>query len=147
MANGTVPQRAVRAAARGARATLALAWDLLRVTVPAVVGVTLLERSGWLAVLAARAAPAMGWFGLPGDAALPLLLGNAVGLYAGIAAAVPLGFAPREWTIFGTMLAISHAQLVESALVARGGGDARIVALARLLAAALAGIVLGRLLP
>lgn len=144
---GAPATRAAQAATRGLRATGQLLWDLLRITVPASVAVTLLERAGVLAHLARLAAPAMAWFGLPGEAALALVLGNAVGLYAGIAAAVPLGLGPREWTVFGTMLAISHALPVESALVARGGGHAGLVAAARLAAAALAGAAVARLLP
>ncbi|MFS8640603.1 MAG: hypothetical protein LOD90_07295 [Symbiobacteriaceae bacterium] len=134
------------AVSRGLRATGRVVADLARTMLPAMIAVTILDRSGWLARLAALAAPAMAWFGLPGGTALALLVGNVVGLYSGIAAAIPLGLDYKEWTVLGTMLAISHAHPVEAAIIARAGANTWVVLAARLAASAAAGWVLNRLL-
>ncbi|HEY8394345.1 MAG TPA: nucleoside recognition domain-containing protein [Thermaerobacter sp.] len=134
------------AVSRGLRATGRVLLDLARTMLPAMIAVTVLDRSGWLARLAALAAPAMAWFGLPGGTALALLIGNVVGLYSGVAAAIPLGLDYKEWTILGTMLAISHAHPVEASIIARAGANTWAVLAARLAASAAAGWLLSQLL-
>ena len=134
------------AAIRGLRSTLRVLADLARTMLPAMIVVMILDRSGWLARIAGLAAPAMGWFGLPGSAALALLMGNTVGLYSGFAAAIPLGLDYKQWTILGTMLAISHAHPVEASIIGRAGANTWTVLVARLVASAAAGALLNLVL-
>ena len=141
---GTHPLQA--AVSRGLRSTLRILVDLARTMIPAMIVVMILDRSGWLARIAGLAAPAMAWFGLPGGTALALLIGNTVGLYSGIAAAIPLALDYKQWTILGTMLAISHAHPVEASIIARAGANTWTVLAARLLASAAAGALLNLVL-
>ena len=143
---GAGPHPLAVATIRGLQATLRVVADLARTMLPATIAVIVLDRSGWLARIAGVAAPAMAWFGLPGGAALALLIGNVVGLYSGVAAAIPLGLDYKQWTVLGTMLAISHAHPVEASIIARAGANTWTVLAARLLASAAAGAVLHRVL-
>ncbi|QBS36589.1 MULTISPECIES: nucleoside recognition domain-containing protein [Thermaerobacter] len=134
------------AVGRGLRSTFRVLADLARTMIPAMIVVMILDRSGWLARIAGLAAPAMAWFGLPGGSALALLIGNTVGLYSGVAAAIPLGLDYKQWTILGTMLAISHAHPVEASIIARAGANPWTVLAARLTASAAAGVLLNLVL-
>src|SRR5690625_691237 len=59
--------------------------------------------------------------GLPGEAAMPLVLGNALNLYAGIGAIVSFEFTVKEVFILAMMLSFSHNLFIESAVAARVG--------------------------
>ncbi|RMG88508.1 MAG: hypothetical protein D6708_11360, partial [Candidatus Dadabacteria bacterium] len=90
---------------------------LAKVLLPAYVVVDLLARTPVLPWLAGALAPAMGWLGLPGEAALPLVAGMSVNLYAAIGAMAPLHLTPREITILGLVLGLSHALVIETAVI------------------------------
>lgn len=66
-------------------------------------------------------APLMGLFGLSGEAAVPLVLGNALNLYAGIAAIISFDFTVKEVFIMAVMLSFSHNLFIESAVATRVG--------------------------
>ena len=53
-------------------------------------------------------APIMGIFGLSGEAAIPLVLGNGLNLYAGIAGILSLELTVKEVFIIAVMLSFSH---------------------------------------
>ncbi len=58
---------------------------------------------------------------LPPEAALSIVSGMLLNLYAAIAFAAPLGLSPQEWTILGVYLGICHALLVETAVMKKLG--------------------------
>ncbi|WDC85790.1 hypothetical protein PL321_13870 [Caloramator sp. mosi_1] len=60
--------------------------------------------------------PIMHLVGLPGEAALPFVVGNAINLYAGIGAILALSLTPKEITIISVMLCFSHSLFLETAL-------------------------------
>lgn len=93
--------------------------DLLVILVPTYVAVTLLKHSPILPWLTAHLSPWMGTFGLPGAAALPLVLGALVNLYAALAAMAGLGLRPAEVTTLALMLGLCHNLVVEGGLLAR----------------------------
>src|SRR5690625_676589 len=63
----------------------------------------------------------MGFFGLPGEAAMPLVLGNALNLYAAIGAIVSFDFTIKEVFILAIMLSFSHNLFIESTVAAKVG--------------------------
>ncbi|GIO23907.1 nucleoside recognition domain-containing protein [Oceanobacillus sp. J11TS1] len=65
--------------------------------------------------------PLMGLFGLSGEAAVPLVLGNGLNLYAGIAAIISFDFTVKEVFILAVMLSFSHNLFIESAVATRVG--------------------------
>ncbi|HEX16299.1 MAG TPA: nucleoside recognition protein, partial [Deltaproteobacteria bacterium] len=86
--------------------------ELLAFLVPVYTAVFLLGRWGVLEGLASKAEPFMAFVGLPGKAALAVVLGNLVNLYAALGAAAGLGLTPKEMSLLGLMLLTSHSQIL-----------------------------------
>jgi spore maturation protein SpmB len=94
---------------------------VIKVMFPVTLAVTLMKVTPLLDWLAELFRPVMSAFGLPGETALPFILGSVLNLYVAIGAMIPLGLTPREITILATMLLISHNLFVETAVI-RGIG-------------------------
>ena len=73
----------------GVRAGLMTFWDLGKVMVPALLASLLLQQVGAIDALARAAAPVMGLMGLPGSAAVPLVVGWVLNIYAAIGVMQP----------------------------------------------------------
>jgi Fe2+ transport system protein B len=127
-------RRLLRDLRAGLRAGLQTFWVLARVMVPAY-GITLvLQYVGVIAWLARAARPLMSLLGLPGDAALPLVVGYVLNIYAAV----------------GSMRALhlsTHNLIVEGAVLQRSGMNAfafgALRVIAGLAAAALAHLLMG----
>lgn len=63
----------------------------------------------------------MGLIGLSGDAAIPLVVGNFLNLYAGIGAILSLDLTVKEVFILAVMLSFSHNLLVETGVALKVG--------------------------
>ena len=79
-------------ALKGIKVTL----ELGKIVVPTTIVVTVLRASGVLDAVAATCAPLMGLFGLSGDAALVLISGYFVNLYAATGSILALGSHPEK---------------------------------------------------
>ena len=77
-------------------------------------------------------APFMSIFGLSGDAAIPLVLGNFLNLYAAIGSILTLDLTVKEVFIIAVMLSFSHALLMESSVAIKTGVKLWIVLVVRL---------------
>ncbi|AXM89196.1 hypothetical protein B379_08570 [Anoxybacillus ayderensis G10] len=106
---------------RGLFVGLKTTWTLGKVIFPITVIVTLLQYSPVLPWVTNGLTPMMRWIGLPGDAALVLVLGNFLNLYAGIGAMLTMDLTVKEVFILAVMLSFSHNMLVESAVAAQVG--------------------------
>ena len=110
--------------------------------VPAYLAAIILERVGAIGALAHVAAPAMHLLGLPGSAAVPLIVAWILNLYAAIGAMAPLGLTPQEITVLAVAMLIGHNLIVEGAVTQRAGMNGVafgvLRAVAGLLAAAIA---------
>jgi len=106
---------------RGFHEGLSLAWTLGKIVFPITVAVTILQYTPIFPWLIDFVAPLMGLIGLPGEAAMPLVLGNALNLYAAIGAIVSFEFTVKEVFIMAMMLSFSHNLFIESALASRVG--------------------------
>jgi hypothetical protein len=96
-------------------------WTLGKVIFPITVIVTVLQHTPILDWLIDLITPFMKWIGLSGDAAIPLVLGNFLNLYAGIGAILTLDLTVKEVFILAVMLSFSHNLLVESSVAAKVG--------------------------
>ncbi len=67
-------------------------WTLGKVIFPVTLLVTLLQHTPVMDWLVRLITPVMSLFGLSGEAAIPLVLGNMLNLYAGIAGISNIGF-------------------------------------------------------
>src|SRR5699024_12582942 len=85
--------------------------------------------------------------GLSGETAIPLVLGNALNLYAGIAAIISFDFTVKEVFIMAMMLSFSHNLFIESALASRVGVSWWFISGLRIALAILAAIFINLLWP
>lgn len=106
---------------RGLQAGLSTTWTLGKVIFPVTLIVTILQFTPVLPWIIEKLTPLMGLLGLSGEAAVPLVLGNALNLYAGIAAIVSFDFTVKEVFILAVMLSFSHNLFIESAVASRVG--------------------------
>ncbi|GAA0448643.1 MAG: nucleoside recognition domain-containing protein [Bacillota bacterium] len=106
---------------RGMQQGLNTSWTLGKVIFPVTLIVTILQFTPVLPWIIKQLTPLMGWLGLSGEAAVPLVLGNALNLYAGIAAIVSFDFTVKEVFIMAMMLSFSHNLFIESAVASRVG--------------------------
>lgn len=96
-------------------------WTLSKVIFPVTLIVSVLQYTPVLQWIIAGIAPIMNLIGLPGDAAIPLVLGNFLNLYAGIGAILTLDLTVKEVFILATMLSFSHNLLIESGVAMKVG--------------------------
>ncbi len=106
---------------RGLKQGLQTTWTLGKVIFPITLIVTILQFTPVLPWFIQLLEPVMHWIGLPGEAALPLVLGNVLNLYAAIGAIISFEFTVKEVFIMAMMLSFSHNLFVESAVATRVG--------------------------
>lgn len=131
----------------GLKSGLQTFWDLAKVMIPAYGATLVLDRLGVIAWLAEVARPLMGLFGLPGDAAVPLVVGYALNIYGAIGSMQALDLNARQITVLAVAILIGHNLIVEGAVLHKAGmsgfafGALRVVA--GLAAAAVVNLLIG----
>ncbi len=141
-------QRSFRASlTEGVRKGLLAVWFLSKVIVPVYLVVDILRYFGVIEVIAKALEPFMGLFGLPGEAALGLIGGALINLYAAIGAVAPLDLTPREITIMGLMLGISHGLILETAITKQFAQKWYLMPFLRILVALFAGVLANLVFP
>lgn len=106
---------------RGFKQGLTLTWTLGKIIFPITLLVTILRFTPVLPWLMDFLAPAMEWIGLPGEAAVPLVIANMLNLYAGIGAIVSFDFSVKEVFIMAVMMSFSHNLIIESTVASKVG--------------------------
>lgn len=133
--------------ALGLKAGVAMFWQLARFMIPAYALALVLERLGVIDVLARAAAPLMAWLGLPGEAALPLVVGYILNIYAAVGAMQALSLSAAQITVLAIAILIGHNLLVEGAVLYRAGANGLAFGVLRMLAglaaAAVANLLMG----
>ncbi len=127
---------------RGLKAGLMTTWDLGKIIFPITLVMTLLRYTPVLEWIVTLIAPVMKWIGLSGDAAIPLVLGNFLNLYAGIGAILTLDLTVKEVFILAVMLSFSHNLLIESGVAARVGVKLWVILAVRLGLAVLSAFII-----
>lgn len=126
----------------GLKAGLKTTWSLGKIIFPITLLVTMLQFTPVLPFIIDLVAPVMGIFGLSGDAAIPLVLGNALNLYAGIAGILSLELTVKEVFILAVMLSFSHNMFIETGVALKVGVKLWVVLVVRFGLAALSGIII-----
>ncbi|HHW40061.1 MAG TPA: nucleoside recognition protein [Syntrophomonadaceae bacterium] len=130
----------------GARKGLDTTWQLAKIIVPVYFAVTILKHTPVMPAFAATFKPVLGLAGLPGEAALSLVLGVFINIYSGIGALLPLihtvPLDAKQITIISTMLVICHSIPLESAVSQKTGVPFWQVTLLRAVVACITGIIL-----
>jgi len=131
----------------GLKAGVATFWQLARFMIPAYGIALVLERLGAIDALARATAPVMSLLGLPGEAALPLITGYVLNIYAAVGAMQALSLDATQITVLAIAILIGHNLLVEGAVLYRAGMNGfafgALRALAGLAAAAVANLLIG----
>lgn len=106
---------------RGLKQGLQTTWTLGKVIFPISLIVTILQYTPVLPWIIDKISPLMELIGLSGEAAVPIVLGNALNLYAGIGAIISFDFTVKEVFIMAIMLSFSHNLFIESAVASKVG--------------------------
>lgn len=117
---------------KGLMAGFKTAWTLSKVIFPITLIVTILQYTPVLPWVIDLIEPVMGILGLRGEAAIPLVLGNGLNLYAGIAGILSLDLTVKEVFTLAVMLSFSHNLFIETGVALRVGVKLWIVLVVRL---------------
>lgn len=131
----------------GLKAGVSTFWLLTRFMIPAYGIALVLERLGVIDVLATATAPVMSLLGLPGEAAVPLVVGYILNIYAAVGAMQALSLSATQITVLAIAMLIGHNLLIEGAVLYRAGMNGLAFgvmrAVAGLAAAAVANLLMG----
>jgi hypothetical protein len=132
---------------RGMRAGLQTFWGLARVMIPAYAAALVVERLGVIDVVARFTAPVMRLLGLPGKAAVPLVVGYVLNIYAAVGTIQAIHLSGRQITVLALAILIGHNLLVEGAVLQKAGMNGAAFSALRLIAglvaAAVANLLMG----
>ena len=131
---------------RGVRRGIHACWVLFRITIPTYVAMDLLQRLGVVEAVGRFCGPVMGFFRLPGEAAVAVLLGLTVNVIAATAALGALGLSNGQILTLGLMVGLAHALVVETAVLKAAGGPAVKLLIYRIVIAVVVGFVASRFL-
>ena len=88
----------------------------------------------------------MKFLGLPGEAAVAVVTGTFVNLYAAAAVVADLEMTGRQLTILALILGVSHSQIMETAIVGKMKARPYLVTPLRVMLSLCAGFVLNLLM-
>ncbi len=127
---------------KGIKAGFHTTWLLGKIIFPVTFIITVLGYTPVLQKIIDIIAPVMKLLGLPGEAAVPLVLGNVLNLYAGIGAILSLDLTVKEVFIIAVMLSFSHNLFIESGVAMKVGVKLWVVLVVRLGLAFLSAIII-----
>lgn len=122
-------------------------WTLGKVIFPVTLIVSLLQYTPVLPWLFDKLAPFMSVFGLSGEAAIPLVLGNLLNLYAAIGGILTLDLTVKEVFIIAVMLSFSHNLLIETSVALKSGVKLWVVLSVRIGLALVAALIINLVWP
>jgi hypothetical protein len=96
-------------------------WIILKLIVPIYIVADILFYYDLLSYITFIFKPLATLLQLPQEAALSIVSGLFLNLYAAIAFAAPLGLSAKSWTVLALFLGIAHALLVETEIMKRLG--------------------------
>ncbi len=105
----------------GGKIGLKTTWSLGKIIFPITLIVVVLQHTPVLPWLVKLIEPFMRIFGLSGDAAIPLVLGTFLNLYAAIAGVLSVDLTVKEVFIIAVMLSFAHNLLIESSVAVKVG--------------------------
>jgi spore maturation protein SpmB len=100
-------------------------WALVKIMVPILLVVRVIELLGWVEGLASLIEPIMVWVGLPGEMGLVWMSAMVSNIYTGMAVFYQLGGAEQltvaQVSVLGTMILLAHALPMEVAIAKATG--------------------------
>lgn len=113
-----------------------LGW-IVKITIPISFLVALLQWSGWLSKAGLLLNPLMVLINLPGEAAIPIIIGMLVGTYGAIAAMVVMPFTLEQMTLIAVFNVIAHSLIMEGTVQHKSGMSFAKIVTFRIIAAVL----------
>ena len=117
---------------------------MCRIVIPVSFVVALLEWGGWLDRIDPLLNPLMGLLNLPPEAALPIISGMLVNIYAVLGMIAVLPFTAAQMTLIATFSLIAHNLIMEGIIQHRSGINVVKTTLIRVGGAVLTVLVVGR---
>lgn len=117
-------------------------WELGKVLIPVYFIITFLKHTFVIDLLVDFIQPLTSLVGLSGEAALPIVIANALTLYPAIPAITAFPFTTKEITIIGTMILLCHSLPVETVIAKKSGSNGMYIVIIRIFAAFLAAVFL-----
>ncbi|MCX8084499.1 MAG: nucleoside recognition protein [Calditerrivibrio sp.] len=111
---------------------LKISYKMIIYTFPLYIFVDILKQTGVLTKIGQFCAPLMVLIGLPGEAAIGIISGMMLNMYAAIAALVPLSLTTKEMTIAGLFLGLAHNLFIETAVLSRAGANGYMILIVRI---------------
>lgn len=130
----------------GTQKGLATYWMLMKIMVPVYIGVALLQHTPVIPAVAGFFEPAMSYWHLPGEAALALVLGHCVNLYAAVAVIATGNWSPEAVTVAGVILGVSHNHIMEGAILSKMRAPALLLVAMRIVIGWTLGFIIALLL-
>jgi hypothetical protein len=130
---------------RGLISGLHTTWTLGKIIFPITLLVTILGLTPLMDWLIDVLSPFMKLIGLPGEAAIPLVIGNFSNLYGAIGAILTMDLTVKHVFILAVMLSFSHNLFIESAVAAKVGIKMWVVLLVRVGLAILSAVLISLL--
>ncbi|WP_404319088.1 nucleoside recognition protein [Malaciobacter canalis] len=96
-------------------------WIILKLVIPIYILAEILFYYNTLSYVSFLVEPFTSILGLPKEAALSIISGMFLNLYAAVAFAAPLDMSPQQWTVLAVFLGICHSLVVESVIMKKIG--------------------------
>lgn len=121
-------------------------WTLTKMIVPVYFFITALKYTPILDWISQGFTPFMSFLGLPGEAAIVLVLGGVLNIYAAIGAMASLSLTTPQITVLAVMISFAHNLFVETAVTKGVGVSIRLIAGFRILLALVGGLLVNALM-
>ncbi|MCX7965248.1 MAG: hypothetical protein N2596_01285 [Syntrophorhabdaceae bacterium] len=118
---------------------LSVTFLMVKVIFPCYLIIEIVKHLGIINIIGDLFRPFMKFFGLPGEAALGIIAGYTINLYAAIAVLSPLNLSSKDITIVALILGISHSLSVETPVTQKTGVNSWVLFSVRFLLSLFAG--------
>ncbi|MFC1900464.1 iron transporter [Chloroflexota bacterium] len=119
---------------------------MCKIVIPLSFVITLLQWTGWLSHLDFLLNPLTSLINLPPEAALPIIAGMVINLYACIAIVTVVPFTTPQMTLIAVFTLIAHNLIMEGIIQHRSGINAAKITIVRIAAAVIAVLVVSQFL-
>lgn len=125
---------------KGIKNGIYVTWDLAKIIMPVYFAITFLRYTPVLPWVSKHMEPLMGWFGLPGEASLAIVMGYFLNIYAAIGAMLPLELSTKQITVMAGMLLMAHSLPIETTISKKTGIQIKSLILTRLILSFIMGL-------
>jgi len=97
------------------------AWIIIKLVIPIYIIADILYYYNILSSVAFIFEPFTSILGLPAEAALSIISGMFLNLYAAVAFAAPLDMSPHQWSVLAIFLGVCHSLIIENVIMQKLG--------------------------